>query len=84
MKAIHVTFDESLLERLDSHPAVKQRGRSAILREAVVDYLRRQESAGIDRLYREGYAETNSVASELQDGMKKAHGIAARVQALEW
>lgn len=65
MKAIHVTFDESLLERLDSHPAVKQRGRSAILREAVVDYLRRQESAGIDRLYREGYAETNSVASEL-------------------
>lgn len=64
MKTICVTFDESLLERLDSHPAVKQRRRSAILREAASDYLRRQESAGIDRLYGEGYAETNSVASE--------------------
>ena len=51
MKAIQVTFDESLLKRLDSHPAVKQLGRSAVLREAANDYLRRQESAEIDRLY---------------------------------
>lgn len=65
MKAIHVTFDESLLERLDGHPAVKQRGRSAILREAATDYLRRQETAEIDRVYGEGYGETNPVASEL-------------------
>ncbi|MXY67013.1 MAG: ribbon-helix-helix protein, CopG family [Acidobacteriia bacterium] len=65
MKAIQVTFDESLLERLDSHPAVKQRGRSAILRDAAIDYLRKQERAEIDRLYGEGYGETNSVESEL-------------------
>ena len=65
MKAIQVTFDESLLERLDSHPAVKQRGRSAILRDAAIDYLRKQERAEIDRLYGEGYGETDSVESEL-------------------
>ena len=65
MKAIQVTFDESLLERLDRHPAVKQRGRSAILRDAAIDYLRKQERAEIDRLYGEGYGETNSVESEL-------------------
>ena len=65
MKAIQVTFDESLLERLDSHPAVKQRGRSAVLRDAAIDYLRRQESAEIDRLYGECYGETNSGESEL-------------------
>ena len=66
MKAIRVTFDESLLERLDSHPAVKQRGRSAILREAAIDYLRKQERAEIDRLYGEAYGEKNSVEAELQ------------------
>lgn len=65
MKVIRVTFDESLLERLDSHPAVKQRGRSAILREAAIEYLRRQERAETDRLYGEGYGEKNSVESEL-------------------
>lgn len=65
MKAIQVTFDESLLKRLDSHPAVKQRGRSAVLREAANDYLRRQERAEIDRLYARGYRETDSLESEL-------------------
>ena len=39
MKAIQVTFDEELLERLDRHPAVRERGRSAVLREAAIDYL---------------------------------------------
>ena len=65
MKAIQVTFDESLLKRLDSNPAVKQRGRSAVLREAANDYLRRQERAEIDRLYGEGYGETDCAKSEL-------------------
>ena len=38
MKAIQVTFDEALLERLDRHPEVRERGRSAVLREATVEY----------------------------------------------
>ena len=42
MKAIQVTFDETLLERLDRHPAVRERGRSAVLREAAAEYPRRR------------------------------------------
>lgn len=55
MKAIKVTFDEALLERLDRHPAVQRRGRSAVLREAVADYLTRKEAEEFARRYREGY-----------------------------
>ena len=55
MKAIKVTFDEALLERLDRHPAVQRQGRSAVLREAVADYLTRREAEEIERRYREGY-----------------------------
>ena len=40
MKPVQVTFDEALLERLDRHPAVRERGRSAVLREAAVEYLK--------------------------------------------
>ena len=55
MKAIQVTFDEVLLERLDRYPAVQEQGRSAVLREAVADYLTRKEAEEIERRYREGY-----------------------------
>ena len=55
MKAIKVTFDEALLERLDRYPAVQRQGRSAVLREAVADYLTRKEAEEIERRYREGY-----------------------------
>ena len=41
MKSIGVTFDEALLEQLDQQPEVRERGRSAVLREAVADYLAR-------------------------------------------
>ncbi len=57
MKAIQVTFDETLLARLDRHPLVRQRGRSAILREAAAAFLKRKEDEEIDRRYREGYAD---------------------------
>ena len=66
MKAIQVTFDEALLEQLDSLPSVKQRGRSAVLSDAVIDYLRRHEEAEIDRSYAKGYGETGSVGSEFR------------------
>lgn len=55
MKAIQVTFDETLLARLDRHPMVRERGRSAVLREAAADFLKRQQTEEIDRSYREGY-----------------------------
>lgn len=57
MKAIQVTFDEALLERLDRDPAVRERGRSAVLREAAAEYLVRREAEVIADRYRAGYGE---------------------------
>ena len=52
MKPIQVTFDEALLERLDAHPAVRERGRSAVLREAAAAYLARKDAEDIAPLPR--------------------------------
>ena len=49
MKPIRVTFDDALLERLDRHPAVRERGRSAVLREATAEFLAREDAEEIDR-----------------------------------
>ena len=57
MKAIRVTFDEALLERLDGLPEVRERGRSAVLREAVTAWLARKNADAIARCYREGYGD---------------------------
>ena len=57
MKAIQVTFDEALLERLDRDPAVRERGRSAVLREAAAAYLVRKDAEDIAYRYRTGYGD---------------------------
>ena len=65
MKACQVTFDEALLKRLDRHPAVRERGRSAVLREAAVEYLKRRDDEEIARRYRAGYCDTSALDDEL-------------------
>ena len=49
MKAIQITFDERLLEKLDSDEEVKREGRSAVIRRAVADYLRKKRRATIGK-----------------------------------
>ena len=66
MKPIQVTFDEALLERLDAHPAVRERGRSAVLREAAAAYLDRKDAEDIVLRYREGYRPTDGLEAELE------------------
>ena len=65
MKAIQVTFDEALLERLDRQSAVRERGRSAVLREATVEYLRRQEAVEIAARYQAGYRDAATLEDDL-------------------
>ena len=65
MKAIRVTFDEALLERLVRDPAVQERGRSAVLREAAVAYLTRKDAEVIARRYRAGYGDGAELDAEL-------------------
>ena len=55
MKPVQVTFDDALLDRLDRHPTVRARGRSAVLREAAAEYLTKRDAEEIDRRYRAGY-----------------------------
>ena len=68
MKAIQVTFDEDLLERLDELAEVRERGRSAVLREAAANYLARKTSEEIDRQYAEGYGRFPQTDEELDWG----------------
>ena len=55
MKAIQVTFDEDLLAELDELTEVRERGRSAVLREAAANYVAQNTAAEIDRQYEDGY-----------------------------
>ena len=55
MKPVQVTFDDALLDKLDRHPTVRARGRSAVLREAAAEYLTKKDAEEIDRRYRAGY-----------------------------
>ena len=64
-KEIRITLDEALLERLDRLPGVRERGRSAVLREATVEYLNRLERQETARRFRAGYLDTTDLDHEL-------------------
>lgn len=66
MKAIQVTFDEQLLSELDESEEVKRDGRSAVLRRAVQEYLRRRRRRSITEQYRRAYAGTKRLDAELE------------------
>jgi len=66
MKAIQITFDEALLARLDRHPSVRERGRSAVVRDAAAEYLKRRDAEDIARQYRAGYREPSGLDDEME------------------
>lgn len=66
MKAIQVTFDEELLARLDATEETRRDGRSAVLRRAAAEYLRRQERLRVAEAYRCAYANTAELEQELE------------------
>ena len=55
MKAIQITFDERLLDQLDRDEEVKRSGRSAVIRHAVADYLRKRRRSAVAESYRRAY-----------------------------
>jgi len=58
MKPIQVMFDETLLRRLDADAEVRQLGRSAVLRRAAAEYLRRRRVRNIADAYQRAYGTT--------------------------
>jgi hypothetical protein len=55
MKPIQILIDELLLARLDAHEDVRRHGRSAVLRRAAAEYLRRRRAQATADAYRRAY-----------------------------
>ena len=55
MKPIQIMMDEELLRRLDRDAEVRRAGRSAVLRRAAGEYLRRSSARRIAAAYRKAY-----------------------------
>ena len=50
-----ITLDEGPLETLDRNEEVQRNGRSAVIRRAVTDYLRKKHREAIEEAYQRGY-----------------------------
>lgn len=64
MKAIQVTLDEALLARLDADDEVRREGRSAVLRRAADEYLRKRRKRAIADQYARGYGANPGLGPE--------------------
>lgn len=64
MKVIQVSVDEELLARLDADEEVRRDGRSAVLRRAADEYLRRRRKRAIAAQYAAGYKATSGLGRE--------------------
>lgn len=66
MKAIQVSFDEALLAELDRTEEVRKEGRSAVLRRAVAEYLRRKRRHTIAERYARAYGTGSGLGKEFE------------------
>lgn len=55
MKAVQIMFDEDLLAKLDETPDVREKGRSAVLRELASEFLQKRREREIDAQYERAY-----------------------------
>ncbi len=61
-----VQLSDELLRRLDERAAREGRSRSALIRDAIEDYLYDEDEAQIDREIREGYERIPETEEELR------------------
>ena len=64
MKAVQVLFDEPLLRRLDADEEVRELGRSAVLRRAAAEYLRKRRARRVSEMYRRAYSKAGELGDE--------------------
>jgi metal-responsive CopG/Arc/MetJ family transcriptional regulator len=64
MKPVQILMDEPLLRRLDADEEVRRFGRSAVLRRAAADYLRRARAKRIAEAYRLAYGKDKGLGEE--------------------
>lgn len=65
MKTVQVMFEETLLAELDETPDVREKGRSAVLRQLASDFVRQRREQEIDAQYESAYA---GVKNPLDEG----------------
>jgi predicted transcriptional regulator len=66
MKPIQVMMDDALLRRFDADEEVKRHGRSAVLRRAMADYLKRRRAAAVSTAYKRAYGGRQGPDRELE------------------
>ena len=64
MKAIQITLDDDLLARLDADEEVRRDGRSAVIRRAADEYLRRRRKRAVAEQYAKGYGSSRGLGRE--------------------
>ncbi len=64
MRAIQITLDDALLARLDADEEVRREGRSAVLRRAADEYLRRRRKRAIVDQYARAYGASPGLGVE--------------------
>lgn len=64
-RSIQISVDQELLDLVDQEQETKERGRSAVIRDALKLYLARNRAATIDAQYRKAYG-TNA-GNEFED-----------------
>jgi metal-responsive CopG/Arc/MetJ family transcriptional regulator len=62
MRAIQITLDDALLTRLDADEEVRRDGRSAVIRRAADEYLRRRRKRAIADQYAAAYGSATPLA----------------------
>jgi metal-responsive CopG/Arc/MetJ family transcriptional regulator len=71
VKAVQVSLDRDLLERIDRDPETKERGRSAFLRSAAQLYLAAKKKRRIDLQIRKAYeGAADAILEEIEDLMR--------------
>lgn len=66
MKTIQITVDEDLLAKLDQSEEVQRDGRSAVLRRAASEYLKRRRRIDIAKGYQRAYASKEGLGPEFE------------------
>ena len=66
MKPIQVLFDEPLLRRLDADHEVRTLGRSAVLRRAAAEYLRKRRARSTAEAYRRAYGKGEGLGKDFE------------------
>jgi metal-responsive CopG/Arc/MetJ family transcriptional regulator len=68
MKAVQIMFDEDLLAQLDETADVREKGRSAVLRQLASDFLRQRREQEVDARYERAYARVEDPLGKDFDG----------------